>query len=442
MTKVFKALGVTGGTELIEKYGDLGSAFDAVNGKINELNINTGKAWGSTEALAGVTALTTTVNDSYVSTLDDMTNGTNALNGAFEKQNNTAAATMQRSKNQMQSLAITLGNAVIPLLNELMKAVTPVIKSFAGWVKKNPGLVKGIVKVAAVVGGMAAAISVVSGVVGLATKAFGIYKTVLKAGQVVTKIITAAQWLWNAAMMANPIGLIIAGVAALTVGIYALTKAFSSQTTAEKLNAEVRERALDATLDLRAEVSQLFFTLRKAEKGSTAFNETLARLEEIQPGIVEQFNLMEGKLNDINAAEKALKASILERAEAEARAEMIKEKFKEAQEARDKGGTGSGILDFALSMSPGGEGTSKKFGNWRAKQLEREDGILAEQQADAELKKNQPAENVNPLAKGIGSGMTSIKKEQNEVNINVNAPDGTTVTGTGGTGVNLSSTRK
>lgn len=34
-----------------------------------------------------------------------------------------------------------------------------------------------------------------------------------------TKGVTAAQWLWNAAMTANPIGLVVAGIAALVVGI-------------------------------------------------------------------------------------------------------------------------------------------------------------------------------------------------------------------------------
>ena len=37
-----------------------------------------------------------------------------------------------------------------------------------------------------------------------------------------TKIVTAAQWLWNAAVTANPIGLIVVGVAALIAGIVAL----------------------------------------------------------------------------------------------------------------------------------------------------------------------------------------------------------------------------
>jgi len=42
------------------------------------------------------------------------------------------------------------------------------------------------------------------------------------------KVVTAAQWLWNAAVTANPIGLIIVGIAALGAGIYLLIKNIKS----------------------------------------------------------------------------------------------------------------------------------------------------------------------------------------------------------------------
>jgi chromosome segregation ATPase len=51
---------------------------------------------------------------------------------------------------------------------------------------------------------------------------------------VVTKAVAAAQWLWNAALAANPVILIAVAVAALTVGIRALTKALSASAKAEK----------------------------------------------------------------------------------------------------------------------------------------------------------------------------------------------------------------
>lgn len=50
----------------------------------------------------------------------------------------------------------------------------------------------------------------------------GIASAALVAKAGILKVVTAAQWLWNAAITANPIGLIIAGVAALGAGIYLL----------------------------------------------------------------------------------------------------------------------------------------------------------------------------------------------------------------------------
>ncbi|TET34844.1 MAG: phage tail tape measure protein [Planctomycetota bacterium] len=54
------------------------------------------------------------------------------------------------------------------------------------------------------------------------------------AGIVASKAAAVAQWLWNAAMTANPIGLIIAGVAALVGGIVLLVKNWDAVTGAVK----------------------------------------------------------------------------------------------------------------------------------------------------------------------------------------------------------------
>jgi TP901 family phage tail tape measure protein len=434
MNAVFKQLGVSSGEELIKKYGNLGNSFAAVNAAAKKLNVTTGDVWGSTEALAGVTALTTSVNGTYATTLGDMENGQNAVNGAFEKQGKTGAASMQKMKNNLQSLAITLGNAVLPLISDLVSAITPVIQSMSRWMSENKSTVKIMVTIAAVVGGVAAAISAVSFVVGIASKAFGIYKAITQAAAVATQVITAVQWAWNAAMMANPIGAIIVAVGALAVGVYALTKAFSMQTSAEKLSGEVRSRALESTLDLRVETTMLFATLRKAEKGSDAFNASLARLEEIQPGIIAQFNLMEGKLNDINAAEKALTASIMARGEAEARAELIKEKLKEAQILKDEG---PGWMDQLVGATSGVDANA--MNELRVRALRSEANTLAEQQADAEMKKQDV---VNPKATETKSTVNTNKSSKQTVDINVNAPEGTTVKGSGsGPGVKLKTTR-
>lgn len=57
-----------------------------------------------------------------------------------------------------------------------------------------------------------------------------------KQTEIGIKLVAAAQRVWNVVAAANPIALIIAGAAALTAGIYALSKAFhDNQTDSEKL---------------------------------------------------------------------------------------------------------------------------------------------------------------------------------------------------------------
>lgn len=61
---------------------------------------------------------------------------------------------------------------------------------------------------------------------------------VILAKTVATKAATAAQWLWNAAMAANPIGAVVAAIAGLVTGIVALGKALTQSSGTKQLKAE------------------------------------------------------------------------------------------------------------------------------------------------------------------------------------------------------------
>jgi hypothetical protein len=68
--------------------------------------------------------------------------------------------------------------------------------------------------------------------------------SVVKSYSAVQKIITTAQWLWNAAMAANPIGAVVVAITALIAGIVALTSYFMSNAKASRENAKaVKENA-------------------------------------------------------------------------------------------------------------------------------------------------------------------------------------------------------
>ncbi|MCD7972123.1 MAG: hypothetical protein LUG18_05565 [Candidatus Azobacteroides sp.] len=61
-----------------------------------------------------------------------------------------------------------------------------------------------------------------------AIKAEAAYNVVKGQGSLATKAVAAAQWLWNAALSANPIGIVIVAIAAAVAGIAALTKSLDN----------------------------------------------------------------------------------------------------------------------------------------------------------------------------------------------------------------------
>lgn len=93
---------------------------------------------------------------------------------------------------------------------------------------------------------------------------------------------TAAQWLWNAAMNANPIGLIITAVAALAGGIAALCMSMDDGKTAEEEQAAANQ-ALAESFDNVAEAAANFQSgLDTAKSHLSEFDDTLFASSEEQ----------------------------------------------------------------------------------------------------------------------------------------------------------------
>lgn len=235
----------------------------------------------------------------------------NSLKAEAAKKEQTAAAQMAKLKNNMQALAITVGSALLPVINDLVAGIMPYIEAAANWIKNNKGLTATIVKVAAGAAALSFAISGISFAIGVYQKA--------------AVIARAATLAMNSAMLVSPLGLMIAGIAVLTIGVYALSKAFTSVSNSQKLNAEVQSRVLDKTIDQRVEVEMLFNSLRKTKVGTEEYTSILKQIDSISPGLTNKYNLQAGALNNINRAEKELLANIKKRAEAEVRMEMFKE---------------------------------------------------------------------------------------------------------------------
>lgn len=117
----------------------------------------------------------------------------------------SAAAFGETTAGQLAMLKNAFGDVQEELATAFAPALTTVFDKLAGfaqWAKDNPDLFQGIVFT---VGGLATAVLTVN--------------TAIDAYKVAVGVATAAQWAWNAAMLANPVGVVILAIAAIIIGI-------------------------------------------------------------------------------------------------------------------------------------------------------------------------------------------------------------------------------
>jgi TP901 family phage tail tape measure protein len=156
-----------------------------------------------------------------VNAATDATATADSVNKEFANRTATTGFKLEQAKARFGVLAIEIGSVLLPAINKIIERLTPLIERFTKWARENKGTITTIVKVAAVIGGLLMAISAISFAVAAFTKIVMIVKGVMFAWKAITVIFTAAQWLLNAALTANPIGLIIVAIAAL-IAIVAL----------------------------------------------------------------------------------------------------------------------------------------------------------------------------------------------------------------------------
>lgn len=108
-----------------------------------------------------------------------------------EKRYATTAAQMEIMKNNLTDVAITVGAAILPALNDLIMAVSPLITQFAQFAQENPQLVATVLAVGAAIGALGAALMVLTPIVAAFLGIFGAAAALL-AGPVVLAIIAVS----------------------------------------------------------------------------------------------------------------------------------------------------------------------------------------------------------------------------------------------------------
>lgn len=166
-----------------------------------------------------------------------------AMQEEFENRSRTTANALVIAKNRLSELGITLGSVVLPAMVKTLETVGPYISAAARFAETHQTatavvftVVAALVtlKVATLAGGYAATMisdawTMASGVAEklrwtsiTSTAALVRQRAVMMYTATATRLAAAGQWLLNAAMTANPIGLIVVAVAALAAGFAVL----------------------------------------------------------------------------------------------------------------------------------------------------------------------------------------------------------------------------
>ena len=148
-----------------------------------------------------------------------------SMEAEYAARSQTTENQIKLAKNALDAAAISIGSALLPIIGKVTEVIAPVLKRFAEWASQNETLIVIIAGITAAIAilavGLTGMILLVQGAA-LAYASFQLAITFIKGLELATRIATAAQWLWNAALSANPIGLVILAIAALIGILYVL----------------------------------------------------------------------------------------------------------------------------------------------------------------------------------------------------------------------------
>jgi hypothetical protein len=147
MSNVLKDLGVQSGAELVDKYGSLQAALEAVRKETDGSAEAMNKLFPNIRAAQGAMGLTGSRAKVAAKHLQEVADSTGAADDAFKEQSKSLAVQWQELKARLSVLAVEIGNKLIPALTDAVEwinegglgrafeDVKPFLDSFVGGVK-------------------------------------------------------------------------------------------------------------------------------------------------------------------------------------------------------------------------------------------------------------------------------------------------------------------
>lgn len=183
---------------------------DKLKGLDKEARLDTlGKIFGKNASTGWLAVI-----DSAPEKFDQLVNEMDKCNGESERLAKTMTANAKGAMTRLQSaaegVALAIGSVFLPALADAAEGAAGLTSKLGEFAEEHPVLVQSLGLIAVAMTGAA-----------LAMKAAGV---IYAAYTVATAAATAGTWAFNAALLANPIGLVVVAVAGLIAAGYALYK--------------------------------------------------------------------------------------------------------------------------------------------------------------------------------------------------------------------------
>lgn len=242
--KAFLRSATKGGEELGLKFTDANNQLlsmpeilDILRGKFGETmdaaeKMELQKAFGDTEAVALIDLMYNKVGDlqdNIVNMYGSLGKGVSVTEQMASAIQETEPERFERLKQRIHNVTESIGNSLLPTVNDLMSKGEGVLTKVGSWIEKNQELVKVIMLIVLAVGGFLAVggtlIALISGVGLVVTKTVSAFK-ILKGGfalarGALTPLISSV-WSFTAALLANPVTWVVIGIVALIAALVLL----------------------------------------------------------------------------------------------------------------------------------------------------------------------------------------------------------------------------
>lgn len=213
--KSFKNLWETDAMSAIQKVvsgmGDAAAGGQNLNVILDELGVTSLRQTDTMKRLSSASELMSSMVDLSNNAWEENA----ALTNESTKRYETTAAKITQMKNTITELCVKLGDILLPIIQSVINAIS----RFANWLTNlNPAVQKVIVAVLAIVSALGPFMIILAKLI----TSFGTIMTIVPKIVTVIKTVKTAFAAFNATLLANPIVLIVAAIAALVAGFVLL----------------------------------------------------------------------------------------------------------------------------------------------------------------------------------------------------------------------------